>query len=98
MGIFFLGVPSLHCEEMMLNALCTNFIFLKKDFIGYFIYLHFKCYLPPHFPLHNPPVPPLHPASMRVLTHSPTYSHPTALSFSYAGASNLHRTKGLPSY
>jgi hypothetical protein len=26
-------------------------------FISYFIYLHFKCYSPSHFPLHKPPVP-----------------------------------------
>jgi hypothetical protein len=33
--------------------------------IGYFIYLHFKCYPPFWFPLHNPPTP-CPPASMRV--------------------------------
>ena len=39
-----------------------------------------------------------YPASMRVLPHPPTHSCLTALAFLYTGASNLHRTKGLPSH
>ena len=35
---------------------------------------------------------------MRVLLHSPTYSHLTALVSPYSGASSLHRNKGFPSY
>ena len=35
---------------------------------------------------------------MRVLPHPPTYSHLTALASPYPGASNLYRTKGLPSH
>jgi hypothetical protein len=47
-------------------------------FIGYFLFLHFKCYPPSRFPLQNTPIlssPPC-PASMRVLLHPPTYSLP----------------------
>jgi hypothetical protein len=48
--------------------------------IGYFVYLHFKCYSP--FPVFSPTTP--HPtspppASMRVLPHPHTHSHPTTL-------------------
>jgi hypothetical protein len=45
-----------------------------KVFIGYFIYLHFKCYPPSWFPLRIPPSHPLLPASMRALPH-PLQSH-----------------------
>ena len=37
-------------------------------------------------------------ASVRVLLHSLTHSHLTTLACPYAGASNLHGTKGLPSH
>ena len=53
------------------------FFFISLFFIGYFIYLHYKCY--PHFwfPLCKHSIrSPLTPASMRVLTYSPT---PTSL-------------------
>jgi hypothetical protein len=36
--------------------------------------------------------------SMRMLPQSPTHFRLTALAFFYIGASNLHRTKGLPSH
>ena len=48
--------------------------------------------LQPPYPIH------FYPASMRVLPHSPTHSCLTALAFLYSGASNLQRTKGLPSH
>jgi hypothetical protein len=35
---------------------------------------------------------------MRVLLHLLSLYHLTALVFPYSGASNLHRTKGLPSH
>lgn len=38
------------------------------------------------------------PSPLRVLIHLPTRSHPTDPSFSYSGASNLHRTEGLSSH
>jgi hypothetical protein len=44
------------------------------------------------------PTPPPHPASMRLFPHSPTYSCFPTLAFSYTGASNLHKTKGLSSH
>jgi hypothetical protein len=67
--------------------------------MGHFIYLHFKCYPPSHFPLHKPPIPPL-PLILWGCppTHPPTYSHLTSLAFPYIGASNLYRTKGLLSH
>ena len=37
-------------------------------------------------------------ASTGVLLHPLTHSHCTTLASPYAGASNLHRTKGLPSH
>jgi hypothetical protein len=33
------------------------YIYIHYFLIGYFIYLHFKCYLPSRFPLHKPPIP-----------------------------------------
>jgi hypothetical protein len=42
--------------------------------IGYFIYLHFKCYPLSWFPLCKPPISsPLPPVSMRVLLHPPIH-------------------------
>ena len=38
------------------------------------------------------------PASMRVLPHPPTHSCLPALAFSYTGASNTLRSKGLSSH
>ena len=65
------------------------FLLFPIFYIGYFIYLHFKCYPPFQLPLHKAPV------SMRVLPHQPTHSCLSALAFPYLGS--LHRTKGLPS-
>ena len=52
------------------------------------------------FPCYKPLIPypllPLPFASMRVLLHPLTHSCLTALASPYAGASNLHRTKGSP--
>jgi hypothetical protein len=57
-----------------------------------------KCYPPSGFSSTNPLSPPLLNASMRVLPHPPTHSSFTDLAFPYTAASNLHRTKGLPSH
>jgi hypothetical protein len=78
-------------------SLSTSYILLLILFIGYFVYLHFKCY--PPFPVSSlrTPIPPYPPASMRVVTYPPAHSCPTALAFPYAGGSSLHRIKGLPS-
>ena len=51
----------------------------------------------PCFPSANPQSTPP-PASMRMLPYQPTHLCITALAFPYAGASSLHRTKGLLSY
>jgi hypothetical protein len=71
-------------------------VFFPTFFIGYFIYLHFKCCLPSWFPLHKPLSPTAPLASKRVLPHWPTHSCLTALAFPYAGSLSLHRTKGRP--
>jgi hypothetical protein len=61
--------------------------FYKPIFIGYFIYLHFKCYIPlPGFSSGNPYPILLPSASMRVLTHPPTHFHLPTLAFHYTGA------------
>jgi hypothetical protein len=69
-------------------------------FIGYFLYLHFKCYsiswFPPSWKPHIPSPPP---ASMRVFLHSPTHSHLPTLNLPTLGhLSCLHRTKDLSSH
>jgi hypothetical protein len=67
---------------------------LLSFFIGYFLYLYFKC-----FPLsrsHLQEKSQYHsPVSMRVLTHPPTHSHLPALEFPYTGTSNPLWPKGL---
>ena len=74
------------------------FLFFLFFLIGYFIYLHFKCCPLLSLPSTKPPIPlPFPFASIRVLLHPPTHSCLTALESPYAGASSLHRTKGLPS-
>jgi len=55
--------------------------FSFATFIGYFMYLHSKCY---HFPLPAPS------ASMMMLSLSPTHSHLNALSFTYTGETSLY--------
>ena len=52
--------------------------------------------LPPPIIPHPRPSPTL--SFKRVVPHPPTLSHPTTIAFPYAGASNLHRTKALPSH
>ena len=47
-------------------------------------------------PCHSPSFLPF--ASMRELLYPPTHSYPAALASPYAGASSLHRTKGLFSH
>jgi hypothetical protein len=65
-------------------------VFLTCDisffFIGYFIYSHYNVISFPSLPSTNSLFHPHFPASMRVLTHSPTHSHLT-LAFPYTGAS-----------
>jgi hypothetical protein len=61
-------------------------------FIGYFIYLHFKCYLSPFssFLSANPHLIPL---PLLLWGCSPTHSHLTTLAFPYIGTLSLHWTK-----
>jgi hypothetical protein len=66
------------------------FLSLKK-IIGYFVYLHFKCYLPQsQFTLQNCPSQPPTPASTRVIFHPPTHPPP------YGETSSLHKIQGFP--
>jgi hypothetical protein len=62
-------------------------------FIGYFTYLHFKCYPPSQFPLHKSPMPF---SSPFIYNNVPPYTHPSCLT-TYSVVSSLHGTKGLPS-
>jgi hypothetical protein len=75
-----------------------NFFFLFL--IGYFLYLHFKCYPLSWFPslaeTRYDILPP--PASMRVVLYPPTNSHlPTVDSPTLGHLSSLPRTKDLHS-
>jgi hypothetical protein len=67
-------------------------------FLGYFLYLHFKCFPHPRSPLQKPycTLPP--PASMRVLPHPPTHSSLSVLAFPYTGASITLRPNHLSSH
>ena len=72
--------------------------FLKITLIGYFICLHFKCYLLSHFPFCKPPS---HRPLSSFYEGAPPPNHwilPHFHSILYTGASSLHRTKGLPSH
>jgi hypothetical protein len=82
------------CQLLSHLSSPTNEI-LFSFFLGYFIYLHFKCYPFSGFPSGNPYPIPLPPASIRV---PPIHSHLPVLAFPYTGASSLHRNKGLPSH
>jgi hypothetical protein len=65
--------------------------FFLTLFIRYFLYLLSNVIPFPNFPSENPlSLPPPH-------AHQPTHPCFLALAFSYNGAYNLHRTKGLSS-
>jgi hypothetical protein len=59
-------------------------------FIGYFLYLHFKCYLLSRSPFWKPPIP--------SLLHTPSHSHLSTLAFPNTGSSNSLRPKGSSSH
>jgi hypothetical protein len=69
---------------------CKNFLLFS--FIGYFIYLHFKCYPISQLSLWKSPIYLPSPCFYESAP-SPTHSCFPALLFSYTGASNLHRSK-----
>jgi hypothetical protein len=110
LDIYLAGVNQFYGKNDFLYLLiCFTSQSQKKkeivlNFIGYFIYLHFRCYPPSQFPFYKPlipcpnPPPTLPPASMRVLPHPPTYSCLTAIAFPYTRESSLHRIKDLPSH
>jgi hypothetical protein len=68
-------------------------------FIGYFIYLYFKCYPHSWFPLLKPPIasPLLQLPCVPLPTPHP-HPHLTILAFTYTGVLSLHSTKGLSSH
>jgi len=76
------------------NRKCSMYdcaVSLKDSFfIGYFIYLHFKCCPPSQFPLHNPPIP--SPLPLPLCRCSPTHSYLTVLAYPYTGALSRHQT------
>ena len=75
----------------MNNDRLNHFFF----FIGYFIYLYFKCYLPSQFPLHNP-LPLLPPPCLyEGAPYPPIHCCLSALVFPYCGSSSLNRIKGF---
>ena len=83
-------------------CMCVFFVCLIFKLIIPFIYISTDIPLP-GYPSTNPPIP--HPppshlffSSMRVLLHPLTFSHTTVPASPYAGASILHRTKGLTSH
>ena len=83
---FFLSFFSFYLLPPLLSSFLLSFLIFFLNFIGYFIYLHFKCYQTSMFPLHKPPIqspfplllwgcyltqlPPTSP-----LWHSPTLGH-----------------------
>jgi len=75
-------------------------IYFLNYFIGFLLFIYISNVIPlPDFPSSNPlSYPPFPHASTRVLPYPLTPSHLIALAFPYAGASSLHRTKGLPSH
>jgi hypothetical protein len=95
--IWVLGVG----HQSSKKAACALFIYLFISFfIGYFLYLHFKCHplsqSPPPKALY-PILPP--PVSMRVFQYPPTHTHLSALSAPILGhLSSIHRTKDLSSH
>jgi hypothetical protein len=78
---------------------CDSCFFFEPFFffIGYFLYLHFKCYPLSWFPLPKPSIPiPLPPAPVRVLPTIPL--PPPRPDIPNTRASSLHRSKGLSSH
>jgi hypothetical protein len=78
-------------------------MYLHLFVLGYFLlvilFIYISNVIPlPGYPSINPLFYPCSPASVRVLTHPPTYIHLTVLAFPFTEASSLRRTKGLPSY
>ena len=67
-------------------------------FIGYFLYLHLKCYPLSRSHLWDSLSNPSSPSSMRVLPHPTTHSHLAALAFPYTGALISLRPKGCSSH
>jgi hypothetical protein len=82
----------------IISTFSMTLFFSYFPFIGYFLYLHFKCYPLSQFPLRNPlSHPPF--SCFYEGVHLPTHplSFPS-LAFPYTRASSLHRTKGLSSH
>jgi hypothetical protein len=73
--------------------------FLVLFFIGYFLYLNFKCYSLSRFsPIWNPLLHPPSPCFYKGIPSPPTPFCLPTMSPPYTGASSLHRIKGLSSH
>jgi hypothetical protein len=83
-------------SELLVYTICHSYFF-----IGYFIYLYFKCYHLSWFPLQNPLIPSptacFH-EGVPPSTNPRIHSHLPTLEFPYTGASSLYRTKSLSSH
>jgi hypothetical protein len=81
-------------ESQLPFCLYFSFFFFP---LGYFLYLHFKC-----FPLSRSPLWKLHILSPSPCLNEgappPTHFHPLALASPYTGASNTLRPEGLSSH
>lgn len=81
----------LRCLLTFIHNICFTFI-------GYSLYLHFRCYSLSWFPLQNPPIL----CSLPLLLWGFSSTHPMAsfrlstLALPYSRTLSLHRTKGLP--
>jgi hypothetical protein len=98
--MFIKSDPSLATIEKKMIWFTTIFEFFFK-LITPFVYISNDLSLPGYPSTKPHPTSALSPllfASLRVLPHPSTLSLPTAPALPYAGASNLHRTKGLPSH
>jgi hypothetical protein len=75
-----------------------HFLFFSLYFIGYFLYLHFKCFPLPRSPLQKPPIQSPFLCLYEGAPPSPTHSHLPTLAFPYTEASNILSPKGLSSH
>jgi hypothetical protein len=84
------------CEPTLLISICfLFFVCLVSFLIGYFLYLHFKCFSLSRSPFLGTPYTIPLPLPLRVLLTPHSHSHPPTMAFSYTGASYTLRPKSL---
>jgi hypothetical protein len=110
--VFYLYINSVIYSRFPLDHLTNQhsrtlapLLFLFTLFIGYFLYLHFKCYSPflvsppeNSYPIPTPPQTPYLYEDAHTHTHTHTHSHLLALAFPSTGVSNPLRPKGHSSH